>query len=439
MLRQFLMVAGLFALGGALPAQALEGKVVDAATGAAIAGATVAVAAAPETPSTTDEAGAYHLNSTGEIFARAPGYRALRADPVALAQSSGVIRLRPFAPKALYLSAYGVGYKKLRDAAMALVHDGSVNALVIDIKSDRGMIDYPSAIKLATDSGARRLTTISDLAALTRTLHESGVYLIARIVVFKDEPLASAHPEFAVKRDNGELFRDREHLAWSDPFRQEVRDYNIAVAVEAAKAGFDEIQFDYLRFPDSPQRLKFAKQANEASRVEAISGFLSEARKRLAPYNVYLSADFFGYVCWNLDDTGIGQTLKGIAASVDYMSPMLYPSGFKFGIPGYSNPVTHPYQIVFQSLDRARARLGISSKRFRPWLQAFKDYAFDRRPFDSDEVASQIKAAKDFGSDGWMLWNAHNNYDGIGLAAADAPDRQQLAALSPDDLLSACR
>ena len=97
---------------------------------------------------------------------------------------------------------------------------------------------------------------------------------------------------------------------------------------------------------------------------------------------------------------------------------MLYPSGFQFGIPGYKNPVSHPYEIVHRSLDRARERLGISSKRFRPWLQAFKDYAFDRRIFDADEVAAQIRAAKDFGSDGWMLWNARNSYEGIGLAEA---------------------
>jgi len=436
---RLIIVIAIAGLCGSHLALAREGKVFDAASGAPIADATVSDPAG--STARTDGSGSYRLESSGELFARASGYRAARADAAALAQSSGVIRLTPFEPKALYLSAYGVGYKPLREAALALVHDGAVNTFVIDIKSDRGLVDYPSAIKMAADSGARRLTTIPDLAGLVSSLHEKGVYAIARIVVFKDEPLASTHPELAVKRDDGQLFRDREHLAWTDPFQPEVRDYNISVAIEAAQAGFDEVQFDYLRFPDSPQRLRFAKPENEASRVEAISGFLAEARKRLAPYNVYLAADFFGYVCWNLDDTGIGQTLAGIAASVDYMSPMLYPSGFQFGIPGYSNPVTHPYQIVRLSLDRARERLGIAPKRFRPWLQAFKDYAFDRRPFDSEEVAAQIKAASDFGSDGWMLWNARNDYDGIGLAAADsAPsDLKQVSALSPDDVLSACR
>jgi hypothetical protein len=425
------ILAAFLALG-ASRASAMEGKVVDAVTGSAIVGATVAAPRGPEIRS--DTSGAYRLDTTGVVYARAPGYRAATVD----AAQAQLIKLEPFVPKALYLSEFGVGYRPLREAALRFVDEKTINALVIDIKGDRGLVDYPSAITLAEDSGARQFTTIPDLGGLVKSLHEKGVYAIARIVVFKDQPLATAHPEWAVKQENGQLFHDREHLAWTDPFRQEVRDYNIAIAVEAAAAGFDEIQFDYLRFPDAPMHLKFDQTANEASRVNAISGFLAEARKRLAPYNVYIAADFFGYVCWNLNDTGIGQTLAGIAASADYMSPMLYPSGFQFGIPGYGDPVTHPYEIVAKSLERARARLGIAPNRFRPWLQAFKDYAFDHRPFESEEVTAQIKAAKDFGSDGWMLWNARNSYDGIGLAQNDAASRRK-SALTAVSLLTACR
>ncbi len=196
-------------------------------------------------------------------------------------------------------------------------------------------------------------------------------------------------------------------------------DYNIAIAVDAAQAGFDEIQFDYLRFPDAPKGVAFEKPTTESTRLDAITGFLREARRQLAPFNVFLSADIFGYACWNLNDTGIGQRLEAMMPLVDYLAPMLYPSGFQFGIPGYPDPVTHPYEIVRLSLDRARARLGVAPVRFRPWLQAFKDYAFDRRTFDAEEVTAQIRAAADFGSDGWMLWNPRNTYDGIGLAEGD--------------------
>jgi hypothetical protein len=193
-----------------------------------------------------------------------------------------------------------------------------------------------------------------------------------------------------------------------------VWDYNIAIAIEAASLGFDEIQFDYVRFPDAPG-LKFSKPTDMKSRLAAISGFLAEARRRLTPYNVYVAADIFGYVTWNLDDTHIGQRLEELSPVVDYISPMLYPSCFQFGIPGYRIPVQHPYEIVFLSLQNARERTAISAIRFRPWLQAFRDYAFDRREFTGREIRTQISAAEKFGSDGWMLWNPRNTYTADGL------------------------
>jgi hypothetical protein len=178
--------------------------------------------------------------------------------------------------------------------------------------------------------------------------------------------------------------------------------------------GFDEIQFDYVRFPDS-RDLRFAMPNTEENRVAAIGGFLQAARKRLAPHNVFLSADIFGYVAWNMNDTYIGQDLATLADAVDYISPMLYPSGFQFGIPRVPDPVQQPFAIVQRTLQRAIARTGISPLRFRPWLQAFRDYAFDRRLFDADEVRAQINAADAVGSDGWMLWNPRNTYTADGL------------------------
>lgn len=415
---------GLLAAAGA--AQAMEGRVVDASTGAGVADAKLVVAGR-ETDA--DPSGAFRLDGTPAlVLARAPGYRAVAVSAADLARAGGAVKLTPFEPKALYLTVYGVGSKTLRDAALAMVRRGTVNALVIDIKGDKGLVPYPSPTAAATAPGARQLTTIKDLPALVAQLHAQGVYLIARIVTFKDDPLASARPDLAIHTASGAVFRDREHLAWTDPFRPEVQAYDIAIAVEAAKAGFDEVQFDYLRFPDSSTRLRLAKPSNQANRTAAIAGFVAEARRRLAPYNVFLAADIFGYVCWNLDDTGIGQRLSDIMPNVDYLSPMLYPSGFRFGIPGIENPVANAYSIVRDSLTQARARLKVSPKRFRPWLQAFRDYAFDRRLFDAAEVSDQIRAATDFGSDGWMLWNARNVYADTGLA--DAARRVELARAS---------
>jgi hypothetical protein len=227
-----------------------------------------------------------------------------------------------------------------------------------------------------------------------------------------------SRPDLAVRTGNGDIFRDREKLAWTDPFRHEVWDYNIALAEEAARAGFDEIQFDYVRFPDAKD-LRLSESSTEMTRIGAITGFLTAARQALALYNVYLALDVFGYVCWNLDDTHIGQRIEDIIPLVDYVSPMLYPSGFQFGIPGYRNPVQHPYEIIRLSLDRALARTHVSPLRFRPWLQAFKDYAFDRRVFDADEVKAQITGAETFGADGWMLWNPRNVYPGTGFSGLE--------------------
>nr|ART37057.1 D424 [uncultured bacterium] len=395
---------------------ATDGQVLDAASGAPIAGATVTVG---DTVAHTDEIGHFNMAGTTDTLAvRAPGYGRLTV-PAAPLTALLEVRLPPLRPKALYLSSYGVGNRALRQAALDLIDRTEINALVLDVKGDRGFISYPSAVPLAAQVGALHITTVPDIRALLAQLKARGVYLIARIVVFKDQPYANARPDLTVKTAAGAVWHDREGLAWTDPFRREVWDYNLAIAEEAAQLGFDEIQFDYLRFPDAPG-LVYAEPNNEANRVAAITGFAAAARRRLAPYNVFLAVDVFGYVCWNLDDTHIGQRLGDLASQVDYLSPMLYPSGFQFGIPGYPNPVTHVQQIVGLSLARAARRTGLPAARFRPWLQAFKDYAFDRRAFTGADIRTQIDAAEHFGSAGWMLWNPRNQYRADGLQAEPA-------------------
>ena len=218
------------------------------------------------------------------------------------------IALTPFMVKALYLSSYGLASKQIREAAKEAIKLNNMNALVIDVKGDRGFIPFKVDIPLAEEAGAQKTILFKDMKAVVASLKEQGLYLIARIVVFKDDPLAAARPQWAVKSKGGGVFRDRERLRWIDPFHQEAWDYNIAIAKAAAEVGFDEVQFDYVRFPDN-RKVGFAKPANQDSRTEAISGFLKAAHQALAPYNVMVAADIFGYVMWNLDDTGIGQTV----------------------------------------------------------------------------------------------------------------------------------
>jgi hypothetical protein len=391
------------------------GRVIDSFDRKPIAGAIVTF---DDHVVRSDSQGLFHVEGTeNQVGVRAYGY--LRTEVPVSALGAGTMRdvpLQWFRPKALYLSFFGVGHRGLREAALALIERTELNAVVIDVKGDRGMIAFKSAIPLAIQVGAQNQITVPDMKGLVAMLHARGIYTIARIVAFKDNPLAAAHPELAVKTATGAIYRDREHLEWTNPYLKEVRDYNVAVAVEAAKYGFDEIQFDYVRLPDvRGGRLAWPGPNTEANRVEPINAFLSEARAALLPYNVFVAADIFGYVCWNLDDTKIGQQLDDIAEIVDYISPMLYPSGFQFGIPGYRNPVANSYEIVHLSLLQAQDRTGLPPERFRPWLQAFRDYAFDHRRFGAEEIRRQIDAADQFGSDGWMLWNPNNRYSDQGL------------------------
>ena len=412
-LRPLLAVAALFLVTAAAHAQSKEeaaregereGTIVDKTTGAPIAGAVVT---ADGKTVLTDARGHYRAAAgTQPLQVRAVGYG--RATVAASDSGPPTTGLAPLLPKALYLTVYGIGAPFLRDPALEVIEKSGLNALVIDLKGDRGLIPYPSKVPQAVKIGAQKLRTIPDLKQLATELKGKGIYLIARIVTFKDDLLATAHPEWAVRTAAG-LWKDREGLAWIDPSRREAWDYVLSVAEEAAAAGFDEIQFDYVRFPDTGG-LAFANANDESTRVATITDFLREARKRLVPYNVFTAMDAFGYVCWNQNDTGIGQRIEDLATAVDIVSPMLYPSGFQFGIPGYRNPVDHPYEIVHLTLEECKRRTAGTALRYRPWLQAFTDYAFSRKAFGADEIAKQVKASRDSGTDGWMLWNPRNVY-----------------------------
>jgi hypothetical protein len=391
-----------------------SGKVVDFFTRMPIKGAIVTLN--NNEIAKTDEKGMFIFKTPGnKVSVRAYGYlRAKQTSSIERINMPFEIRLIPFTPKALYLTVYGIGDRKIRESALKLLEETELNSLVIDVKGDRGFIPYKTSVSLAKEVGAQKIITVKDMRGLLKSLKEKGIYTIARIVVFKDNSLAFAKPDLAVKTNSGKIWSDRENLAWVEPFKKEVWDYNISIAVEAAQYGFDEIQFDYVRFPDT-NGVVFSMPNTEENRVKAISGFLAEAKRRLVPYNVFLDADIFGYVFWNLNDIKIGQNLENIIEFVEYLSPMLYPSGFQYGIPGYRNPVAHPYKIVYLTLKNAQKRTNLPSIRFRPWLQAFRDYAFDGRYFGGYEVREQIKAVEDFGSHGWMLWNPHNIYSVDGL------------------------
>lgn len=367
----------------------------------------------------TDSNGSFIVPTSSHIGVRAIGYDRK------FYKSGGRMYLNRFIPKALYLSSFGASSGKIMGNAKRLIHSTEINALVIDIKMDRGQIAFKTANPVANKIGAQEIILFKDMKKFVADLHNEHIYVIARIVSFKDTPFITAYPQWGVKKSDGTLFKDKEGLYWIDASQKDAHKYIIDIAAETASMGFDEIQFDYVRFPDR-KGIQFSVENTQANRVKAISGFLEAARTRLTPYNVFISADIFGYVGWHDADIEIGQRVDALAPYVDYLSPMLYPSGFNAGIPGYPNPVKANYEIVKHSLDKSLTKSGNSALCYRPWLQAFKDYAFDRRVYGEKEIRDQIRASEDFGSCGWILWNPRNVYTGAGLLRLGQPDPKKI-------------
>ena len=352
--------------------------------------------------------------------------RALRSPAPADTHAMGEIDETGFV-KGLYISHNGVGSEILREHVKSLLETTELNAVVMDFKGDRGYLTFPTEIKLAQDIGADKQIMMRDWSRFLRWFEERNVYTIARIVVFKDEPLAAAHPEWAVTHaETGEIWRDGESLGWIDPTREEAWAYNIALAVEAAEKGFDEIQFDYIRFPSGGKisKAQINLENTQENRTLTISTFLSKAKEALTPYDVKLAADVFGYVTWRNDDLKIGQTIEAMAPHLDVLSPMLYPSTFAAGLPGldgkYREAIAYPDAVVAESTKRALARGQAVNPQLeiRPWIQDFPDYAFDRRTYTPDEIRAQMLGAKRADARGWMLWDPAVRYTAKALVSA---------------------
>ena len=355
------------------------------------------------------------------IIAKLPGYaRAIVTSPGAGKNQPLEIVLRPFVVKAAYLTYFGVADRGIRGRVVDLLSRTELNAVVIDVKGDRGWIPYRTEAPQALAAGAQGPVIIKDFEGLIADFKARGVYTIARIVTFKDNVLAHSRPELAIMDTRtGKPWIDNEKLAWVDPFREEVWRYNIEIAREAASKGFDEIQFDYVRFPTDGRlsAARYSRPNNKETRLPTIAGFLERARGELGPLGMYVSADIFGYTAFNENDTDIGQRIEELGPHVDYLCPMVYPSGYHVGIPGFRNPVAHPYEVVHESVRLIRKRTAGLPVRVRPWLQDFKDYAFDKRIFGVAEIQAQIRGADEAGGTGWMLWNPRNDYTGAALRA----------------------
>ncbi|MBU1867390.1 MAG: putative glycoside hydrolase, partial [Candidatus Margulisbacteria bacterium] len=250
------------------------------------------------------------------------------------------------------------------------------------------------------------------LSEFTAKLHEQGFIVSTRLVVFKDDHLALARPDLAVKVPGGGYYRDLKEGKWADPYSNEVRLYNELVAERAAASGVDEIQFDYIRFP-AEGRAKHAyypHEKNGISRVDIVCEFLAGVKKRLERYNVSLAVDIFGIAAWQqpVDVQSLGQDLKRMSAYLDVLSPMLYPSHFHAGYDGYDNPGSYPYHFMSQGVKKSLDILSGEATTLVPWIQGFNL----RSPnFGANYILEQVRAAKELGVDHFLVWNASNNYE----------------------------
>lgn len=359
----------------------------------------------------TDAEGHYLISDATQVtrlFIKAPGY--LRQDVPVSGLGTMDIVLEPFVSYGIYIP---FGLLAAPDAVYGLLdmvaNSNTLNTVVIDVKGDWAQIAWPSNIPLAQEIGAY-VPGPMDMDELLAAAKERNIYTVARIVTFKDRLLAEQKPNLAIHVQNGGLYHDGEDLPWTDPFIPEVWEYNIAIGLEAIEKGFDEVQFDYLRFP-SEGRVSdrvYVQEATFDTRIKAMQDFCAAAYAAIEPTRGFVSADVFGLTMWvdEDQDMGIGQRLEDVASHMDYISPMLYPQTFNpanLRFLGISDVELYPYEVLYYSVERTRER---TSTLVRPWLQHYSG----RYPYGLDELLRQRKGAEDAGSTGWLFWNAKGNY-----------------------------
>ena len=354
-----------------------------------------------------DEQGRFVVPDAGDaqsVLVKAPGYALLT---VPITETRGLtLSLEPFEARGIYIPFGLLAVPESVLALLDMVEETELNAVVVDVKSDYARLAWPSKAPLAVQAGAYQ-PGLMDLGRFVQECRKRDIYAIARMVVFKDNRLATARPDLAVKRADGGSYIDWEDLRWSDPFRQEVRDYNLALVQEIIALGFDEVQFDYLRFPSDGQikNLVYAQESTLESRTAAMAEFCRQAHALTNHSPTFLSGDIFGLTPWvESGDMGIGQRLEDIAPHMDYVSPMLYPSTFIPGNLGLDAPQLYPYEIINRSVERQQER---STTLVRPWLQ---HYSLGEVEYGPVQLLKQRKGAEDAGSCGWLYWNAAGRY-----------------------------
>lgn len=319
----------------------------------------------------------------------------------------------PTKVKGIYVSGPMAGSGKPMEELIHLVDTTELNAMVIDIKNDAGEITYKMEQEGVEDIGSG-VRYIGDMKGLVRKLKKKNIYLIARIVAFKDPLLAKERPDLAVKKKGGGIFFDEKGLPWVNPYKKEVWDYLVRIGEQAADLGFDEVQFDYIRF----STYKSMKEADfgvvNKTKEEIIGEFTKYAYEKLSPMGIFVSADVYGIVMNSgVDQKIVGQNYKKMANHLDYICPMVYPSHYAYGAYEISFPDKQPYQLITSALKDSQKALKSQGKvaKVRPWLQAFTaEWLEHHIPYGEKEIRAQIKGVYDAGYEEWILWNPKNQY-----------------------------
>ncbi|MEF2965534.1 putative glycoside hydrolase [Paenibacillus sp. M1] len=318
--------------------------------------------------------------------------------------------------KGIYVTAYSAGGSRL-NTLIDLVDSTELNSMVIDIKDDAGYITYKTDNPTLQKMGKPQ-PFIGDVDALMARLEKHDIYPIARIVVFKDTVLAKKNPELSFRKADGTVWSNGKGDSFVNPYSKEVWDYNIEVAKEAAKHGFKEIQFDYVRFPEGFEKradsLKYTK--NELSRIDTVAAFVQYAREQLEPLGIKVSVDIFGYAASVPAAEGIGQDFVKISNQVDIICPMIYPSHYTTGWFNATDPDKAPYQTIKGAVTDTLKKLdplGEEKPIIRPWIQDFTASWLGKghyTKYGKHEVEEQIRALSEMEIDEYLLWNANNRY-----------------------------
>lgn len=314
--------------------------------------------------------------------------------------------------RAIYMSSWIAASKTAREKMLKKYEGTEINTLVMDVKDYSGKIvvniDSPTLGKYHSVEGR-----VPDIKEFIDYLHKKNYYVIGKISVFQDDYLTQLRPDLALKnKDDKTTWRDDKGVAWLDVSSQEVWDYAITVSKEAYAVGFDELNFDYIRFPSDGKisNISFPYyEPDKESRSDALKDFYVYIHSHAQEIGVTTSANLFGMVTTNQDDLGIGQILEKAAPYFDYISPMIYPSHYPSGFLQYKNPATKPYEVISFSLNKAKERLkvlGLPATKIRPWLQDFNLGA----NYNAEMVRAEKRAVYDAGMNSWMMWGSANSY-----------------------------